>query len=263
MSVPGAGAPVTMPTRSRYAPLVLPGLFTLLGFAILVGLGAWQIERGGAKQRLIARVEQRLSDAPQAVPQESAWPALSPKEFEYLRVRLEGEFQHDREFHLHGLLSGRSPTEPTLQGFYILTPLRLADGTTVIVNRGFVPTELVDPARRAAGQVGGRQMVVGLMRSPETRGWFVPEDDPARNSWFTRAPAAMAAAGGLSRVAPFVVEADATPVPGGWPRGGNTRVSFPDNHLQYAITWFALALAILVVFGVFARQHLQRTDAPD
>lgn len=249
-----------MAERSSLKKLILPGLFTLLGFAILVGLGAWQIERGGAKKRLITRVEQRLSEAPVPMPPEGQWPALSPKQYEYLRVRFEGEYLHDREFRVHGLLSGKTPGQATLQGFYILTPVRLADGSTVIVNRGFVPTELSDPSKRAEGQVKGRQAIVGLMRAPQTRGWFVPEDDPAKNSWFTRDPAPMAASAGLARTAPFLIDADATAVPGGWPKGGNTVVSFPDNHLQYAITWFAIALGLLGVFFTWARQQLRRTD---
>jgi surfeit locus 1 family protein len=98
------------------------------------------------------------------------------------------------------------------------------------------------------------------MRAPQTRGWFVPNDDPARNTWFTRDPGAMSASAGLTRTAPFLVDADATPVPGGWPRGGTTVVSFPDNHLQYAITWFAIALGLLGVFFTWARQQLRRED---
>ncbi|WP_293868950.1 SURF1 family protein [uncultured Alsobacter sp.] len=249
-----------MAGRAPLAKLILPGLFTLVGFAILVGLGAWQIERGGAKKRLITRVEQRLQEAPVPLPPEAQWAGLSPKQYEYLRVRLEGEFQHDREFRLHGLLSGKSAAQSTLQGYYILTPLRLADGSTVIVNRGFVPTELGDPARRAEGQVKGRQTIVGLMRAPQSRGLFVPDDDPAKNSWFTRDPVAMAKSAGLARSAPFLIDADATPVPGGWPKGGNTVVSFPDNHLQYAVTWFAIALGLLAVFFAWARQQLKRPD---
>lgn len=248
-----------MAERKSLTRLILPGLCTLVGFAILVGLGAWQVERGGAKKRLITRVEQRLSEAPVPLPPETRWATLSPKEYEYLRVRMSGEYQHEKEFRLHGLLSGR-PGQGTLQGFYILTPLRLADGSTVIVNRGFVPTELAEPARRAEGQVKGPQTVVGLMRAPQTRGWFVPENDPARNSWFTRDPGPMAVSAGLARTAPFLVDADATPVPGGWPKGGNTVVSFPDNHLQYAITWFAIALGLLAVFFAWARQQIRRPD---
>jgi surfeit locus 1 family protein len=237
--------------------LLLPGFFTLLGVAILAGLGFWQIERMGSKHRLMARVEKELSGAPQALPPESEWPAMKPKGYDYRKVRVQGRFLHDKEFHLLGLLD-RPPPAQTLLGTYVLTPLVLDNGSILIVNRGFVPAEKADPATRREGQVEGVQTVTGLLRSPEVRGWFIPDDVPAKNSWFARDPQAMARHAGLARVAPFVLEADATPVPGGLPLGGNTRVAFTDNHLQYALTWFAIALCLIGVFVVFARQQIAR-----
>ena len=252
--------PTPQPASRRWTTFLVPGLFTLVGVAALIALGAWQVERGGAKKRLIARVEARVNEAPQPLPTEAAWAAMSPKTYEYQKVTARGRFRHDLEGRLHGLRQGDRPGQPTLQGFYILTPLVLADGSMVIVNRGFVPTERADPATRAQGQVEGEQTVTGLLRSTEARGWFIPPDEPARNAWFTRDPASIAAAKGLSRVAPFVLEADRTPVPGGLPVGGNTRISFPDNHLQYAVTWFSLALGLIAVFAVWVRQQRRKAD---
>lgn len=246
--------------RPRWTSFIVPALFTLVGVAFLVGLGAWQVERGGAKKRLIARVEARLAEAPRPLPAEAEWPRLQPKVDEYLKVTATGRFRHDLETRLHGLRQPQRPGQPTLQGFYVITPLVLADGSSVLVNRGFVPTELADQASRRTGQVEGLQTVTGLVRFPEVRGWFVPENDPAKDVWFTRDPAAIAAARRLRRAAPFVIEADAAPVPGGWPLGGNTRVSFPDNHLQYAITWFTLAIGLVIVFVVFVRQQLRKAQ---
>ena len=244
----------------RIRGLILPGLLTLAGFGVLVGLGAWQVERMGAKQRLIDRVEARLTQPAVPLPPESEWPGLQSKAVDYLKVSLSGRFLHDKEARLNGFLSG-SRTGDTTAGFFILTPLVLPDGATVIVNRGFVPTALAEPSTRKAGQVDGTVTVTGLLRPPEMPGYFVPANDPARNIWFSRKPDEIAAAFGLVRAAPFVVEADATANPGGWPRGGNTLVSFPNNHLQYALTWFALAIAILAVFFAFARQRLRAPPA--
>jgi surfeit locus 1 family protein len=126
----------------------------------------------------------------------------------------------------------------------------------VIVNRGFVPTELRDPASRPQSQPPGEATVTGLVRAPQARAWFIPQDVPSENRWFTRDPGAIAAAKDLDRTAPFYVEADATANPGGWPRGGQTRLDLPNNHLQYALTWYGLALALAVVFGAFARRRL-------
>ena len=138
-----------------------------------------------------------------------------------------------------------------IQGFYLLTPLGSRDGSIVIVNRGFVPTELRDPATPARAS-RRRGDLHGAVRAPEKRGWFMPENDPARNIWFTRDPQRSRGAKGLDRVAPFFIDADAGPDPGGWPRGGQTRLAIPNNHLQYALTWFGLALTLAGVFGAFA-----------
>ena len=113
----------------------------------------------------------------------------------------------------------------------MFTPLRLSDGATVFVNRGFVPTELKDPKFRAGGESPSPVTVTGLVRAPETRATFVPANDPAREEWFMRDPAAMARARGLDRVAPFYVDADAAPNSGGWPRGGQTNLNVPNNLL--------------------------------
>jgi surfeit locus 1 family protein len=242
------------PARRR--SLILLGLFTLLGVAILTGLGFWQVERLGAKKRLIARVEKHLAAAPTELPPPHEWPYMKPKAYEYVRVRVKGTFENDKEAHLYGLRSSGVAGKDAQAGYYVLTPFVLSgENRAVLVNRGFVPADRKDPATRAEGQLTGEQTVVGLLRAPEPRGLFTPADDPARNMWFTRDPSAIGAALGIQGLAPFVIEADETPVPGGLPVGGNTRVSFPNNHLQYAITWFTLAIALVIVFIAFARSQ--------
>jgi surfeit locus 1 family protein len=252
--LPGGG-------RGHARRLAPAAIATAVAFAILVGLGFWQVERMGSKQRLMARIEHGLASAPEPLPPESAWPKLPAKTYDYAKVRLTGTYLHDKEFHLQGLLTsetGRNAPPTTLLGYYVLTPLQLPDGAIVIVNRGFVPPEKLDPATRPQGQVQGEQTIVGLMRAPQSQGWFTPDDQPAKNLWFTRDPVKMAASAGLQRVAPFAVDADATAVPGGLPAGGKTIISFPNNHLQYAITWFALAIALLGVFFAWARQQVKK-----
>ena len=105
---------------------------------------------------------------------------------------------------------------------------------------------------RSAGQIEGPVTLTGLMREPEGRNWFTPADDPATNQWFTRDPAAIAKAEGLGCTAPFSIDADASPIPGGLPQGGETVLDIPNNHLSYAMTWFGLALGLAGVFGVYA-----------
>ncbi len=245
-----------MTVAARWRGLILPGVLTLLVLAVLLSLSAWQFSRMGWKEALLARIEARIDAAPVPVPPEADWPAWRADEDEYRRVMVEGRFLHDREVLVHGN-TPRDERGRVFAGYYVLTPLARPDGSIVVVNRGFVPLENRDPATRAPGQVEGEVVVSGVMRAPQERGWFLPADDPAKGEWFTRDPAAIAAAFGLTRVAPFMVEADGASNPGGLPRGGLTRVSFPNNHLEYALTWLGLAIGLLGVFAAFATRRLK------
>ena len=129
-------------------------------------------------------------------------------------------------------------------GFWVLTPLRRADGSLVLVNRGFVPGDRRDPATREAGQVAGEATVTGLLRLTEPKGAFLRSNAPKDDRWYSRDVAAIAAARDLTGVAPYFVDADATPNPGGLPVGGLTVIAFPNNHLVYAITWYGMALML-------------------
>ena len=243
---------------ARLRGLVAPALAALVCLAILLGLGVWQLARKAEKEALIARIVERSHvEPPAAPPPFDAWDARAD---EFGRVRVRGTFLHDRETLVHGL----APGEPgrALQGFYVLTPLKRDDGSTILINRGFIPTELKRPEDRAAGQVAGEATVTGMLRASEARGLFVPESDPKRDAWFTRDIPGISAARGLTDVAPYLIEADATPNPGGWPRGGQLRVDLPNNHLQYAFTWFGIAACLIGVFSVFAWRRLHEPEEP-
>lgn len=211
---------------------MLVGLLAVL--AVLLGLGTWQVQRLNWKTDLIHRVETRLAAEPAPAPGPDRWAGVTAAD-EYLRVRLSGRFINDKE----ALVVASTERGP---GYWVLTPLVQADGTTVIVNRGFVAGEQRAPATRAAGAIEGNATVVGLLRLSEADRWILRANDPSADRWYRRDPAALAKVRGLDRVAPFFVDADATPNAGGWPVGGLTRVSFNNHHLVYAITWYALAL---------------------
>ena len=204
------------------------GLCLLLaaGFA---SLGVWQVERRVWKLRLIARVEARVHAPPVPLPVPAQWGG----DLAYTRVRLSGTFQHGRET-LVQAVTARGP------GWWVITPLRTAKGF-MLVNRGFVPTERRESRSRIAGQIVGPVSVSGLIRTTEPGGAFLRANDPAAHRWFSRDVAAIAQARGLRTVAPFFIDADATPNPGGLPVGGLTVVAFRNNHLLYGLTWFALA----------------------
>lgn len=220
--------------RSTGTLVVWVGLAALLTM-LLVGLGVWQLERRVWKLDLIAHVDQRVHAAPVAPPGPSAWQGVTADHDSYRRVRLSGVFQHDKETFVQAVTE-QGP------GFWVLTPLRADQGFTVLVNRGFVPAERRNPAERSPGQVQGPAHVIGLLRISETRGGFLRANDPAGNRWYSRDVQAIAQARGLGPVAPYFVDADATPNPGGWPLGGLTVIAFPNSHLVYALTWFGLAL---------------------
>ena len=207
----------------------MPGALAASASPFSLGLGFWQLER----LRLEGRPDRarRGADAePPAVPipAEADWPNVNAGRDEYRRVRASGRFQHAREALVYTLLS-----EPkgrfSGQGYWVLTPLELAGGAIVIVNRGFVPLERKDPATRREGQIEGPVSVTGLLRMPEVANWFTPANEPARGAWYRRDPAEIARHFGLARAAPFMIDADAAPIPGGLPQGGETRLVFPEQ----------------------------------
>nr|WP_210330976.1 SURF1 family protein [Microvirga terrestris] len=241
--------------------LILPGLATLVALAILIGLGTWQLQRKAWKEDLIAQIETRAYGEPGAILPEADWPTWRADQDEFRKVRVTGTFLHEFETPVYGLARGERQGAP-IQGYYLMTPLKLANGAVVMINRGFVPTDLRDPASRPESQPRGEVTITGLVRAPEARNSFTPNNDPARDQWFTRDPLALAAAHKLERVAPFLIDADASPNPGGWPRGGQTPLTLPNNHLQYVITWYGIALTLIGVFTAFAWRRLTEPD-PD
>jgi len=218
----------------RFQPPRGATAITLIGLALLVSLGVWQLHRLDWKEALLARIEARLEAPAKPLPAEIA----DPDRWEYAGVELTGRFLHSSELYL---ARGR--------GWQVITPLAREAGPPVLVVRGFVPERKKPPDAREEGLVEGKITITGIARLPEEPGMFVAENQPQENRWFWRDLDAMAAAAGLERAAPVFVEARED-APGGWPRGGVTRLDIPNRHLGYAITWFALAGALLVVYLV-------------
>lgn len=211
--------------RRLSAALLVPLLLVIAG---LIALGVWQVQRLGWKRALIAQVEHRLAAPPVPAPGPDRWSHIGRGDA-YTRIAVHGIFRNDAETFVQAAteLGG---------GYWVLTPLDTDRGFTVLVNRGFVPADGRNDHDRPAGPV----TVSGLLRVTEPGGGFLRSNDPAGNRWYSRDVAAIAAARAVARAAPYFVDADA--VPGtAWPRGGMTVVRFPNNHLQYALTWFAMA----------------------
>lgn len=220
----------------------------LVAFVVLIGLGTWQVQRLHWKENLLATIEERRNAEPLPLEQ-VARQLASTNDVDYRAVGVSGRFLHEKEQFFFATWQGRT-------GFYVYTPLQLADGRFVFVNRGFVPYEMKDPATRRAGQVGGEVTVTGLARNPlaEKPSMLVPDNEPQKNIFYWKDRNAMAANAGLdpALVVSFFVDADASPNSGGLPQGGVTLIDLPNSHLQYAVTWYGLAAALVAVTAAFA-----------
>ena len=234
--------------RRSWISLLIPAL---IAFIVLIGLGTWQIQRKAWKEGLIAALNAQLAAPPIALPAPASWAGLDRAKNEYRRVTFSATFDNSKEALLFAAPSTFRP-DAEGPGYWVLTPARVADGSIVIVNRGFVPDGRQDPKTRSAGQITGPVTIVGSMRWPGERHWFTPSDEPAKNLWFTADPQSIAAAKDLAGVAPFYVEQESPVPPGGLPKPGKLMVTLPDNHLQYALTWYGLALVLVISFGTWA-----------
>jgi surfeit locus 1 family protein len=239
---------VTSQTSLRQG-LLVPSIAAICAFAVLIGLGTWQIQRKAWKEALIVTVIARFAATPIPLPPPADWARLDPATDEFRRVRFDAELVNDKEALV--FTTGSSLRDGDAgPGYWVFTAARL-DGGTVMVNRGFVPEGRRDPATRPQGQIAGRIEIVGVMRWPEQPGLFTPAAEPAKNLWFAREPAAIADAKGLGPVAPFYIEQESPPAPGGFPQVGKLKPSFPNSHLGYALTWYGLALVLAGSFGVW------------
>lgn len=242
-----------MLAKLQRAGLIWPTLVALAGLAVLVGLGTWQLERRAWKQGLLAKIAARVNADP--VPIGATSQTLEPgDDFEYLHVKATGRFLHDKERYLYA---------PAASGlaWHVYTPLQLGPGLVVWVNRGQVPDASKAPASRAAGQVGGAVEVRGVVRHVPVPALFAPTNNAAGNIWYWPDIDAMNASafpGGSVKAMGLFVEADAQPPPpGGLPKGGVTRVSLSNRHLEYALTWYGIALTLVGVYSAFAVSRLR------
>lgn len=213
--------------------------------ACLAALGVWQLERRAWKHELIAAVDARTHAASVAAPGPASWPEISAGKDAYRRVNAIGSFDHDRET-LVQAVTGLGA------GYWVLTPLETKD-FTVLVNRGFVPADKRDPSSRTP--YTGTAAVTGLLRVTEPVGAFLRSNDIAAGRWYSRDVIAIAKARRLGKVAPYFIDADNSPNPGGYPVGGLTVVQFNDNHMVYALTWFGLCA--LSLFFAWRLWHMR------
>jgi surfeit locus 1 family protein len=255
--MPQQTAPIEDAVRGPRGPFAL-SLLAVFGaalFASFILLGNWQVRRLAWKRDLIAHVNQRVHAPPVNAPGPNQWASVNAEDDEYRHVSLSGTLLNDRQ-----TLVWTATDEGS--GFWVVTPLRMADGSIVLINRGFAPANWCGRDGHCSAGPSGEVTISGLLRMSEPSA-FMRHNDPAKNSWYTRDVPAIAAARGLTDVAPYFVDADATPHDAdhpSWPEGGMTVINFPNNHLSYLITWYLLALMVLaasiyVGYGEYRLRH--------
>jgi cytochrome oxidase assembly protein ShyY1 len=250
--------------------LLVPTVFVALVLALLVGLGTWQVQRKAWKENLIATFNHKLSAPPEQLPPPAQWSSFTQDKDEFRRVTLTVTFKgNDARVYTNG-----SALRPDVDGVgtWIFAPATV-DGATLVIDRGFVPDTSTfvgadASARKAAPAAetleGQTQKIVGVLRWPEERGAFTPNDDVAHNLWFTRDPQGMARARHWGNVPAFYIEQESPVPPGGYPKPGKLVPALRDAHLQYAITWFGMALVLVGVYGAWlVRRRRDREAAPD
>jgi len=228
-----------------FRPMLVPSLVALAVLPVLLGLGSWQLSRLHWKEALIATVEARLQTAPAPLPPATAWSGLDLESWEFRPVEIRGQFDPEVEFHYFTQADDGTP------GYAVISPFYLEAGGVVLVDKGYVTLDRKDPATRMAGQVSEPLNIIAILRAPQPRGMFDGEDDLQKNVWFVRDPAKMATSAGLQDAAPFLANLQSPAAPGGWPRPRGATVQLRNNHLQYAITWYGLALVFLPIYLIY------------
>lgn len=226
-------------------------MFSIPGVLILLALGSWQLQRLVWKNELNDFRQAQITAEPAELPLTVADPAA----MSYRPVWVEGVFRHDAEM----ILGARSHRNQV--GYQVITPLVRADGSQVLINRGWIHADNRDPATRQAGQVEGMQRVEGLLVLGSEEHWITAENRPDENFWFWLDLASLSAAANIP-TQQFIIEANDAPNPGGLPIGGQSNTELRNEHLQYAIIWFSLAVGLTAIYIIFIRGQRKRTSTP-
>lgn len=206
-----------------------------LGLAALLALGAWQVQRLGWKQGVLSTIENRITATPVALP---AHPDFASDA--YLSVELTGRFD-ERELHVYTVKEGAGP------GYRVIRPFVTTAGRRVLVDAGYVPAaSKTDPRPALQGRL------VGNLIWPDEKDGFTPPPDTQGNLWYARDPSAMAVA--LETEPVMIVARAGTALADSITVMPVTTRHIPNNHLQYAITWFLLALVWAAMTLLFLKR---------
>ena len=218
-------------------------LIALVMVSVLIGLGVWQLHRKDEKRALIAALTARLAAPPIPLPPTWQWKSLGPEHDEFTRVKFQAALDTRSQARVYS--SGSALRSDIARvGTFVFAPARLIDGASVVVDRGFVPDGADIP--NLLPQVFE---ITGYIRFPEKAGWFTPHADTVKRLWFLRDHVDMAMTNDWGEVAPFYIDVERQVPAVSAPKAGPLQVHLKDDHLQYAITWFSLALAVAATFG--------------
>ncbi len=217
---------------------------TLLGIAVLCALGAWQLHRLQWKEDMLRQLDVEFSkDASQIF--------LDADDFkdsaEFRRGSLRGEYDFKKQI----LIGPR--TYKNLPGRHVYTPLRLEDGTHILVNRGWVPIDWksedeIPMTRESAQQEAHNGGIIGLLRRTWEGNPFTPDNDPAKDIWYTPDTEAIANAKDIKSLHNILFTLQGGETEGNYPIPVEARPDMPNNHLQYAFFWFALAVSLGIIY---------------
>ena len=226
-------------------------LIALVMVSVLIGLGVWQLHRKDEKRALTSALTERLGAPPMVLPSKSKWAFLNSEEDEFTRVKFEAILDTRSQARVYSSGSALR-TDISGLGTFVFTPARLISGSSIVIDRGFVPD-----GADIANLLPQVFELTGYIRFPEKAGWFTPHEDTAKRLWFLRDHLAMAKANDWGEVAPFYIDLERQVPATGIPKAGPLQVHLKDDHLQYAITWFGLALAVAATFGfwIFAQRR--------
>ena len=246
---------------ARRSGLLIPSLATIIAFVVLFALGTWQLQRKAWKEDLIATLTRQLTAAPVDLPPPEQWAALRPQRDEFTRVKFRAEYSPAKEAVVWATGSALRD-DVKGPGIFVFTPARLASGETVAVNRGFVADQKPTGATARPAPSQGPVEITGVLRWPEPKIWELTAPyDKGAQLWFVRDHLAMAQENGWGPVAPFYIEREAQQPADGLPPPGPLKPNVPNNHLQYAVTWYGLAAVLLAVFGFWVRsRHHSRVE---
>jgi surfeit locus 1 family protein len=240
--------------------LLMPGIAVAVAFAILIALGTWQLQRKAWKDELIETLTRRLAAPPVDLPPPAQWASLRQDRDEFTRVKFRADYLQGQEAVVWATGSGLRD-DVKGPGVFIFTPARIASGETIAINRGFVADQKPTGATKRPAPVTATAEITGILRWPEAKGWELTAPyDKGAQLWFVRDHLAMAQEYGWPRIAPFYIEREAQQPADGLPPPGPFRPNLPNNHLQYAVTWYGLAAVLLAVFGFWLRGRSRIVD---